>query len=74
MYGRHPYFWHITILSKTENINQVLKEKPLDLDALKNLSKAEKNAKILNYFENLRKDGKLGKEQIDNMIAKITLG
>lgn len=59
------------ILSKTDNINQILKENPLDLEAMKNLSKAEKNSKILKFFENLGKDGKLSKEQVDGMIAKI---
>ena len=59
------------ILSKSENIKEVLKEKPLDLEGMKNLSKSDKNRKILEYFENLGKDGKLSKESIDKMITKI---
>ena len=59
------------ILSKSENLNEVLKENPLDLNGMKNLTKADKNKKILNYFENLGKDGKLSKQNVDEMITKI---
>lgn len=59
------------ILSKSENIKEILKEKPLDLEGMKNLSKTDKNRKILEYFENLGKDGKLSKKGIDEIITKI---
>ena len=59
------------ILSKTDNLDKVLKDNPLNLDSMKNLSKSEKNKKILSYFENLGKDGKIPKDKIDDMISQI---
>jgi hypothetical protein len=59
------------ILSKSENLNSVLKENPLDLKSMKNLSKSDKNRKILEYFENLGKDGKIPKDKVDDMIKQI---
>ena len=62
------------ILSKSENAASVFSDDAIKLADLKNLSKTEKNKKILSFFENLGKDGKLSKKSIDEMITKLMKG
>jgi len=62
------------ILAKSEELSNVIKDNSLDLKSLEGLSKNEKNKKILEYFENLGKDGKIDKKTVDEMIIKIMKG
>ncbi len=59
------------ILSKTDEFSHILKENAFDIESLKELPKADRNNKLLKFFENLGKDGKLGKVEIDAKIARM---
>ena len=59
------------ILSKTDEFSRILKENAFDIESLKELPKADRNNKLLKFFENLGKDGKLGKVEIDAKIARM---
>lgn len=62
------------ILAKSDNAGTVFNDKTMSLSELNNLSKKEKNAKIISFFENLGKDGKADKKAIDEMVSKLIKG
>jgi hypothetical protein len=64
------------ILSKSEELPKVVTEHKLNfsLESLKDLSKAERNSKITEFFKGLENDGNLAKDKLDDMIARIMKG
>ena len=62
------------ILAKSENANILFNQSGVVYKDLGNLSKADKNKRIISVIENLGKDGKLSKKAIDEMITKVMKG
>ena len=62
------------IIAKSEHVETMFNDKTMKLSEISKLSKKEKNAKIISYFENLGKDGALNKKTIDEMITKLMKG
>lgn len=67
------------IISKSEELKTVFNESTMDFNSLKGMSKAEKNKKIISFFENFKENAKkLGKGQdkksLDEMITKLMKG
>ncbi len=62
------------ILSKSENLKTLISEGKITLPDVSGLDKNARNSKIRAYFENLGKDGKISKENINEMIEKIMKG
>lgn len=62
------------ILSKSEHVDVVFNDKTIKLSDMANLSKKEKNAKIISFFENLGKEGGVDKKTVDEMITKLMKG
>lgn len=67
------------VLSKSEEAKTVFNDKTLDLASIKNLSKEEKNKKILSFVENIEEHAKklaksTDKKSIDKMITKLMKG
>lgn len=62
------------ILSKSEELKKLVADGKIELPDLNGLDKQAKNGKLKNYFENLGKDGKLAKENVDELINKIMKG
>lgn len=60
------------ILSKSETVNTLFNEKTLDLSKLKNLDRAEKNKKIIEFFEKFEQQAeKLGKPKDKESLNKL---
>lgn len=67
------------ILSKSEETKTIFNEKTFTLDSLKNLTKEEKNKKILSFVENIEEEAKkltkdVDKKTIDKMLTKLMKG
>ncbi len=62
------------IIAKSELANTVFNESGVKISELKNLSKTDKNKKILAFFENLGKDSKMSTEEINKMITNLMKG
>ena len=62
------------ILAKSEHADVIFNDKTIKLSDLANLSKKEKNAKIISLFESLGKDGSVEKKAVDEMITKLMKG
>ncbi len=62
------------ILAKSEHVDTVFNDKTMKLSEIANLSKKEKNAKIMSFFEKLGKEGGVDKKAVDEMIAKMMKG
>ncbi len=62
------------ILAKSEHANVVFNDKTMKLSELANLSKKEKNAKIISFFEKLGKEGGVDKKAVDEMVVKLMKG
>lgn len=58
------------IISKSDNAEALFNEKTIKLSEISGLSRKEKNAKITSFIENLGKDGKLNKVDIDKKITE----
>lgn len=61
------------IFSKSEHAEEIFNEKTLKLSDLEKLSKAEKNKKIMNLFDNLSKNT-ANKESLDKSIKRMMQG
>ena len=59
------------IIAKSEEANLIFNDKNIKLSELANLSKKEKNKKIVAFIEGLGKDGRLDKKAVDKLIADI---
>ncbi|MBR2429892.1 hypothetical protein IKB17_00310 [bacterium] len=62
------------ILSKSEHVNTIFNEKTMQLSDLSKLNRKEKNAKIISFFDNLDKGGKVDKKTLNEMITKLMKG
>ncbi len=62
------------ILAKSEHANTIFNDKTMKLSDMANLSKKEKNAKIMSFFDKLGKDGSIEKKNLDEMITKLMKG
>lgn len=62
------------ILSKSENLKQLVADGKIELPDLKGLDKQAKNTKLRTFFENLVTDGKFTKEGADEVVNKIMKG
>ena len=62
------------ILSKSEHAESLFKGTTVNLKEIANLSKGDKNKKIMSVIEGLGKDGKMTKKAIDEMITKAMRG
>lgn len=67
------------ILKKSEEAKSVFNEKTFNLEALKGMSKAEKNKKIISFVENIEENAKrltekVDKKTIDKLFTKLMKG
>ena len=67
------------VLSKSEEAKTVFNDKTFHLETIKNLTKEEKNKKILSFVENIEENAKnltknVDKKSIDKMITKLMKG
>lgn len=62
------------ILAKSEHVDTIFNDKTMKLSDIAKLSKQEKNAKIMSFFDNLGKDGAIDKKTLDEMITKLMKG
>lgn len=62
------------ILAKSETLDTVFNDKSMKLSDIAKLSKKEKNAKIMSFFENLGKENHIDKKTVDEMITKLMKG
>ena len=62
------------IFSKSEYSKEAFRELNFNTSELSNLSKKDKNSKIISFFENLAKDNKIDKKKIEQSIAKLMKG
>ncbi len=61
------------ILSKSTTAGEVFNERSFTLDSIKDLSKSEKNKKIISFFENM-KDDKFAKELVTKLMNDNGIG
>lgn len=62
------------ILAKSENAEVVFNDKTLKLSEIANLTKKEKNQKIISFLDKLGKDGAIDKKALDEMVTKLMKG
>lgn len=62
------------ILAKSEHADIIFNDKTMKLSDIANLSKKEKNDKIISFFENFGKESGISKESLNEMITKLMKG
>lgn len=62
------------ILAKSEQAETIFNDKTMKLSELSNLSKKEKNSRIISFFEKLGKDGNVDKKAVDEMVTNLIKG